>query len=132
MASSLPACAVKGFENSPGGGDSLDMGDSIRVWASATAVDEFVTLVHGDGHKAEETHMVPFLFGLVLGILLGSISIRTGGLDIKLGTAGGVFIVSLLVGHVGRIGRFRLYVPVAARNLVRELGLDPVSGRSRH
>ena len=36
---------------------------------------------------------------------------------------GGVFVVSLLVGHVGRIGRLRFYVPVAARNLIREIGL---------
>ena len=41
----------------------------------------------------------------------------------RAGAAGGAFLVSLLVGHFGRIGPFRLYVPAAAKNLSRELGL---------
>ena len=44
-------------------------------------------------------------------------------MTIKLGAAGGAFLVSLVLGHFGRIGPFRLYVPAAARNLSRELGL---------
>jgi len=43
--------------------------------------------------------------------------------DVKLGTAGGAFLVSLLIGHFGRIGPLRLNVPAAAKNLTRELGL---------
>ena len=79
----------------------------------------------------DETNMVPFLIGLVLGILLGLIPFRLpnpqgvlgAGMTIKLGTAGGAFLVSLILGHFGRVGPFRLYVPVAAKNLSRELGL---------
>jgi len=113
-----------GVEIVPTGAMSLDMGDSIRVVGERAAVDAFATLVRGSSQKAEETNMVPFLAGIVLGIILGSITIELGdGLSLKLGMAGGVFVVSLVVGHIGRIGRLRLYVPVAARNLVRELGL---------
>jgi len=43
--------------------------------------------------------------------------------EVKLGIAGGAFLVSLLIGHFGHIGRLRLYVPPAAKNLTRELGL---------
>jgi len=46
-----------------------------------------------------------------------------GGISIKLGAAGGALIVSLLLGHFGRVGPFRVYVPAAARNISRELGL---------
>jgi len=35
----------------------------------------------------------------------------------------GAFLVSLLIGHFGRIGPLRLNVPAAAKNLTRELGL---------
>jgi putative transport protein len=114
----------EGLEIAPKGNVALEIGDSLRVVGEREAVDRFVGLVHGSGHRADETNMVPFLAGLVLGILAGNVGLHLGGnLDMKLGTAGGVFIVSLLVGHVGRIGRFRLYVPAAARNLSRELGL---------
>jgi len=39
------------------------------------------------------------------------------------GERGRAFLVSLLVGHFGGIGPLRLYVPAAAKNLSRELGL---------
>jgi putative transport protein len=68
--------------------------------------------------------MVPFLVGLLLGIAAGLVPIRLpNGLEMRLGVAGGAFLVSLLVGHFGGIGPLRLYVPAAARTLSRELGL---------
>ena len=68
--------------------------------------------------------MVPYLIGLLIGVLVGLIPIPVGqGVRLKLGMAGGVFIVSLLIGHFGKIGPFQLYVPPAAKNLTRELGL---------
>ena len=68
--------------------------------------------------------MLSYLLGLVLGIGLGIIPFElANGVVLKLGIAGGAFLVSLLIGHFGRIGRLRLYVPTAAKNLTRELGL---------
>ncbi len=72
----------------------------------------------------EETNMLPFLAGLLLGIGVGVIPINlASGVQVKLGTAGGAFLVSLIVGHFGGLGPLRLYVPMAAKNLSRELGL---------
>jgi putative transport protein len=100
------------------------MGDNIRVVGDHLAVEHFVELVHGHPRRAEETNMLPFLVGLLLGILLGSIPIQLpNGLELRLGAAGGAFIVSLVVGHFGGLGPLRLYVPAAAKNLARELGL---------
>jgi putative transport protein len=114
----------QGLEIAPTGNVTLEMGDSIRVVGDRAAVENFVRLVHGAPRKADETNMVPFLIGLFLGILLGAIPLNLpNGVEIKLGAAGGAFLVSLLVGHFGGIGPFRLYVPAAAKNLSRELGL---------
>jgi putative transport protein len=114
----------QGLEITPVGRSTLEMGDSLRVVGEPDAVREFARLVGGDPRGVEETNMVPFLMGLLLGILLGVIPFRfANGMVVKLGIAGGAFLVSLLVGHFGRIGPFRLYVPAAARNLSRELGL---------
>jgi putative transport protein len=114
----------QGIELTPTGNFSLEMGDHIRVVGERTSTEEFVRLVHGPERRADETNMVPFLFGLLIGIAIGTIPISLpNGLVIKLGSAGGAFLVSLLVGHFGRIGPFRLYVPAAAKNLSRELGL---------
>ena len=113
-----------GVEIVPTGNVTLEMGDQIRVVGDKAAVQSFIELVHGHPHKAEETNMLPFLVGLLLGIAVGSIPVNLpNGLQLKLGSAGGAFLVSLLVGHFGGIGPLRLYVPVAAKNLSRELGL---------
>lgn len=114
----------QGVEFTPTGATTLEMGDHIRVVGDKAAVQEFVRLVHGRPHKAEETNMLPFLGGLLIGILVGAIPITlSSGVQVRLGSAGGAFLVSLLVGHFGGIGPLRLYVPAAARILSRELGL---------
>jgi len=114
----------QGLEIAPSGNVTLEMGDNLRVVGDKQAVTSFVELVHGHPRKAEETNMLPFLAGLLLGILLGAIPINlSGGLQVRLGSAGGAFLVSLVVGHFGGVGPLRLYVPAAAKNLSRELGL---------
>lgn len=114
----------QGVEFTPTGRTTLEMGDHIRVVGDKDTVQEFVRLVHGRPHKAEETNMLPFLAGLLAGILLGAIPITlASGVQVRLGSAGGAFLVSLMVGHFGGIGPLRLYVPAAARILTRELGL---------
>ena len=114
----------QGIELTPTGDITLEMGDNIRVVGERISTQEFVKLVHGPERRADETNMVPFLFGLLIGIAVGIVPISLpNGLVIKLGSAGGAFLVSLLVGHFGHIGPFRLYVPAAAKNLSRELGL---------
>ncbi len=121
----------QGLELAPTGAASLEMGDTIRVVGEKEAAEAFEKLIHGAPRKADETNMVPFLIGLLLGILVGAIPVQLpgglpglpDGLSLRLGSAGGAFLVSLLVGHFGGIGRFRLHVPAAAKNLSRELGL---------
>ncbi len=113
-----------GVEITPVGTSTLELGDTLRVVGDDAALNEFNRLVGGNTRKIDETNMVPFLIGILLGILVGLIPIPLpNGLSIKLGAAGGALLVSLLVGHFGRIGPFPLYVPVAARNISRELGL---------
>jgi putative transport protein len=114
----------QGMDLSATGSVRLDMGDILHAVGARAAVEEFARLVDVDHKKVDETNMVPFLLGLAAGIGLGSIPITlASGVTVKLGMAGGAFITSLLLGHFGRIGKFRLYYPQAAKNLARELGL---------
>jgi putative transport protein len=114
----------QGLEISPVGSVMLEIGDGLHVVGDRQEVQEFVKKAGGDTRRAAETNMLPYLLGLVLGIGLGLIPIHlVSGVEVKLGIAGGAFLVSLLVGHFGRIGPLRLYVPPAAKNLTRELGL---------
>jgi putative transport protein len=114
----------EGVEISPTGSIILEIGDGLHVVGEKADVQRFIKKAGGDSRKAQETNMLPYLIGLVLGIGLGLIPFRlTSGVVVKLGISGGAFLVSLLIGHFGRIGSLRLYVPAAAKNLTRELGL---------
>lgn len=114
----------QGLEIVPHGNVTLERGDGLRVVGEKGAVESFVRQVQGSPRKAMETSMVPYLSGLLVGVLIGLVPVPLGqGVTVKLGMAGGVFITSLLIGHFGKIGPFRLYVPPAAKNLTRELGL---------
>ncbi|MCX7756144.1 MAG: hypothetical protein N2117_13015 [Anaerolineales bacterium] len=114
----------QGLEIVPHGNVTLERGDGIRIVGEKSAVEAFARLAQGSPRKAMETSMVPYLIGLLTGVFVGLIPLPLGeGVYVKLGMAGGVFLVSLLIGHFGKIGPFRLYVPPAARNLTRELGL---------
>ena len=114
----------QGLEISPVGSVMLEMGDGLHVVGDRLKVQDFVRQAGGDIRKSQETNMLPYLLGLVLGIGLGLVPFRlASGVELKLGLAGGAFLVSLLLGHFGRIGSLRLVVPAAARNLTRELGL---------
>lgn len=114
----------QGLEMTPSGAVRLEMGDSLHLVGERGAVEEFGRLVEGGPRRLEETEMLTYLVGLLAGVALGALPIHLpGGLTVKLGAAGGAFLVSLALGHFGRIGRLRLHVPAAAKNITRELGL---------
>lgn len=115
-------------EIAPTGNVALEIGDHIRIVGDKSAVEAFSHFAHGEtdgaARKADETNMLPFLAGLLLGVGLGAVPFELGpGIELRLGNAGGAFLVSLLIGHFGRIGSLRLRVPEAAKNITRELGL---------
>ena len=114
----------QGLEIVPHGNITLERGDGIRIVGEKSAVEAFARYAQGSPRKAMETSMVPYLIGLLVGVFVGLVPIPIGqGVTLKLGMAGGVFLTSLLIGHFGKIGPFHLYVPPAAKNLTRELGL---------
>lgn len=114
----------EGLEFSPSASFALERGDAVRVVGSRAAVDAFVDLVGRQERSLEETSLVPLAIGIAIGVAVGLVPIPLpGGLEARLGMAGGAFVVALLLGHAGRIGPIALYVPNAAKLLLRELGL---------
>ena len=112
------------FEFVPRGEFVLEIGDQVRIVGYEPDVLRFAGDAGIHERRLHETGMAAFAAGLVLGMLLGftPLPLPIVG-EVKLGLAGGPLFAGLALGHFGRIGRLRVYVPLAARYLMRELGL---------
>jgi putative transport protein len=108
----------------PSGNMFLEMGDIVRLVGFKSSINQLKESLHGNVKKLSETNMLPYLAGICLGIILGQVPIHIpSGSVITLGSAGGVFIVSLLLGHFRKIGSLYLFVPPAAKNFGRDFGI---------
>lgn len=110
-------------EFSPKGRTALEFGDVVRLVGEQDHVDAAAEVLGDKEHNADETSMIPFLIGLMIGVGIGLIPLHFAGMEVTLGMSGGAFVVSLILGHFGRIGPFRMQVPAAAKIISRELGL---------
>lgn len=112
------------FEFVPRGDFVLEIGDQIRVVGYEPDVRRFAEVAGLHEQRVHETGLPAFAVGLLFGLLIGLAPVPIPGVGpVKLGLAGGPLFAGILLGHFGRIGRLRVYVPVAARYLMRELGL---------
>jgi putative transport protein len=102
----------------------IEYGDQLGVLIESTQRAN-VSRFFGDSIKAEtEFSFVSLALGLVIGGLIGLIPIPVPIIgSVKLGSAGGPLIMSLVLGYIGRLGPFNWRMPVVANIILRNLGL---------
>ncbi len=71
--------------------------------------------------KIDTLDFFPFVFTIILGMLIGAITIP--GINFSLGTSGGTLIAGLIVGHFGKLGIIDMNINKNSLNFFRELGL---------
>ena len=69
----------------------------------------------------DEFGFFPFCLTVVLGLIIGSITIP--GINFSLGSSGGTLVAGLIVGHFGHVGKVDLSVSKDTLKFFRELGL---------
>lgn len=108
----------------PRGEMRLELGDRVRVVAPRERMADISKFL-GDSYKAlSEVDMMAFGVGIVLGLLVGLISIPLpGGLHFSLGFAGGPLVVALILGTLGRTGPIVWQIPYSSNLTLRQLGL---------
>ncbi|MEO8258982.1 MAG: aspartate:alanine exchanger family transporter [Acidobacteriota bacterium] len=102
----------------------IEPGDRLRVLAHRDAIGD-VTRFFGDSYRAlSEIDVLTFSVGCALGLGLGLVPIPLpGGLNLRLGLAGGPLIVALVLGRLGRTGPILWTLPFSANLTLRQLGL---------
>jgi putative transport protein len=108
----------------PSGSTVLEAVDKLTVVGAVDYVEKFMKFA---GHRAKavnETDILSLIVGILAGVLLGKLTFALpGNAGFSLGLSGGPLLVALLLGHFGRIGKMTGRYPVAALNILRDIGL---------
>lgn len=108
----------------PDGNTHLEPGDRVRVVTHRDNMPAISRLL-GDSYKAlSEIDILSFALGICLGLLVGLITVPLpGGIEFKLGTAGGPLLVSLALGALHRTGPIHWGLSFNANLTLRQIGL---------
>lgn len=77
---------------------TLESGDSVNLYGTAQAIVKAGALLGRPVSKKTRTNLVYLAFGIVLGILIGRISVPLGAINLSLGTGGGALLTGLVFG----------------------------------
>lgn len=98
-------------------GDIVELvGDPGGVRAAARELGRFEP-------ASNYTDIAIYAGGILLGLLVGQLSLRPIGVDVSIGMAGGLLLCGVVLGRLRQIGPFSAHVPEPARQLVRDLGI---------
>jgi putative transport protein len=102
----------------------LELGDRVRFVAPRDQVKPLSDFF-GDSYKAlSEINLLSLGLGISLGLLVGMIPINLpGGIQFKLGDAGGPLIVALVLSALRRTGPIVWSLPYSVNLTLRQLGL---------
>ncbi|MCF6228018.1 MAG: hypothetical protein L3J82_05015 [Planctomycetes bacterium] len=73
--------------------------------------------------SSHQTNIAVYAAGILLGLILGRLEFEVFGVTLSPGFAGGLLVAGVILAAVRTISPFPIYVPRAARQLVRDLGI---------
>ena len=104
----------------------LQMGDTLLVVGDEEGIDKVARLFGNKASRLSHPNLVPIFFGIVIGVIFGSIPISFPGVPqpVKLGLAGGPLIISILLVYFGPKMKITTYTTVSANMMLREIGIS--------
>lgn len=104
----------------------LQYGDRVTVVGQHEAVNHVESYFGNSVKTLNEPNIGSILFGLFLGLAIGTIPISIPGMEssVRLGIAGGPIIMGIIVGALGPKMHFISYTTQSASLMLRKLGLS--------
>lgn len=102
----------------------IKYGDKILVSCSKGNIPG-ITHLFGDSMKRlNETSFLPVALGIVVGVILGAISIPLGGgVNFKLGLTGGTLMAAIILSYIGKTGPILWNLPASGNVILKQFGL---------
>ena len=106
------------------GNTVLELGDRIRFVARRKDLRALSTYFGDSYTQSSQVNLFSFGLGIGLGLLLGCIEVEiVNGVNFKLGYAGGLLIVALVLGALRRTGPIVWTLPYSANVTLQQIGL---------
>ncbi len=105
-------------------GTEVLRGDVLTVQGSQTHLNALVKAIGHADRPAEATDLKVVAAGIVVGGLIGALSINIGGIPIGLSTSGGALLAGLLLGYFRAVHPTFGSIPAPALWLLNTLGLN--------
>ena len=112
-----------GIDLSPSPSLRLQFGDKIMVIGSKENLQKVASIFGDDSKKLSNTDFLPIATGIILGILVGKLSVNFGSFSFSLGLTGGVLLLALILGRTGKTGPILWTMTGSANQLLRQFGL---------
>jgi len=104
------------------GEDKLMHGDTLKLYGSAEDVRQAVSAIGVPILPSVKTDIMTMCLGIIIGLLIGMVSVDVWGIPLTLGSGGGVLISGLFIGWLkSRYPQFGGTIPSAASELLKDL-----------
>lgn len=115
-----------GVQLLPTPGLTLQLGDRLTVVGEAAAIRNVENVLGNTVQTLKDPNLASIFFGIVLGLIIGSIPIAIPGMStpVRLGLAGGPVIVGILIGSYGPRLHMLTYTTRSANLMLRGIGLS--------
>ena len=103
----------------------LQVGDYVKVVGPEEYMPQVEAVFGNQVGDLRKPNLIPIFFGIVLGVILGSVPIPFPGIPqpVRLGVAGGPLVVSILLGYFAPRMKITTYTTVSANMMIREIGI---------
>jgi putative transport protein len=103
----------------------IQIGDRVMVVGPESAVKNVEGVLGNSLKRLDHPNIGPIFIGIALGVLLGCIPFTFPGIPqpVKLGLAGGLLVVSILIGRFGPKFHMNTYSTMSANLMLREIGI---------
>ena len=104
----------------------LQLGDRLTVVGSELSIGKVSKMLGNSLRRLNSPNLIPIFLGFALGCLVANIPILIPGLPqpVRLGLAGGPFIVAILMGYFGPRYHLVTYTTISANMMLREMGIN--------
>lgn len=113
-----------GIDIAPSPGTSVRFGDKLTIAAPQEMFSSLRKYLGNNDKMLSDTDFFPIALGIVLGILAGYIELSfTNYFTLGLGLSGGILLVAIVLGSVGKTGAIIWTMSGSANQLLRQFGL---------